>query len=160
MPYIKLIKLLYLADRQALIDTGLPITGDRMMSLDYGPVLSRTLDQITLGAPPEPSDSLPWFEYVTPPEDYNVSARKAPESDLLSEYEIEVLQAVYEQFGGMNRWALVQYTHTLPEWHDPGAFVSSGLIQLRFCGLLGSQKKRSRKPLSKAEEVWFIRKLA
>ena len=44
MPYLKLIKLLYLADRQSLIESGYPITGDRLVSMDRGPVLSRVLD--------------------------------------------------------------------------------------------------------------------
>ena len=51
MPYIKLLKLLYLADREALIETGLPITGDRFVSLKFGPVLSRVLDLIKDSSP-------------------------------------------------------------------------------------------------------------
>ena len=39
MAYIKLIKLMYLADRRCLIETGFPITGDRMVSMPKGPEL-------------------------------------------------------------------------------------------------------------------------
>ena len=42
--YIKLIKLLYLADRAALIETGSPITGDRYVSMKFGPVLSNVFE--------------------------------------------------------------------------------------------------------------------
>jgi hypothetical protein len=30
-----------------------------------------------------------------------------------------VLDAVFDEFGGMDRWKLVDFTHTLPEWQDP-----------------------------------------
>ena len=33
-----LLKMLYLADRMALVETGYPITGDRMVSMPNGPV--------------------------------------------------------------------------------------------------------------------------
>ena len=39
-------KLLYLADRQSLIETGIPITGDRFVSLKDGPSLDRVLNLI------------------------------------------------------------------------------------------------------------------
>ena len=43
MPYIKLIKLLYLADRQSLIETGYTITGDQLVAMSDGPALNRVL---------------------------------------------------------------------------------------------------------------------
>src|SRR3954470_18953244 len=44
MSKLKLIKLLYIADREALKNWERPITGDDPFSLDYGPVLSTTLN--------------------------------------------------------------------------------------------------------------------
>src|ERR1039457_6692110 len=48
--YIKLIKLLYLADREALIRWGRPITTDCYVSMDVGPVVSRIYDLIRMEA--------------------------------------------------------------------------------------------------------------
>ncbi len=62
MKYFVLIKLLYLADRQSLIETGLPITGDKMVSMPHGPVLSQILDLIQAG---KQDDSSPWFHYCS-----------------------------------------------------------------------------------------------
>ena len=59
--YLKLIKLLYLADRAALIETGSPITGDRYVSMKFGPVLSNVLNLIKQAGPRE--DSI-WHRYV------------------------------------------------------------------------------------------------
>lgn len=116
MPYIKLIKLLYLADRQSLIETGYPITGDRLVSLDHGPVLSRVLDFITWGSAGGESS---WVQCISAPERYEVSLIAGTEFDELSEYEIDVLIQVCSQFGELDRWDLVKYTHSLPEWIDP-----------------------------------------
>ena len=44
--YTALLQLLHLADRRALAETGHPITGDRMVALPHGPVLSGVYDLI------------------------------------------------------------------------------------------------------------------
>jgi len=46
MNYLKLMKLLYLADRESMRRNGRPISGDRYVSMDHGPVLSQTLNLI------------------------------------------------------------------------------------------------------------------
>jgi len=115
--YMKLIKLLYLADRRALVDRGLPITGDRMVSMQKGPVLSGVLDLINWGSIDEQS---PWLEYISPPSDYEVHVLNPDaECKALSRYEKGLLVEIDERFGEFDRWSLVRYTHTLPEWRDP-----------------------------------------
>ncbi len=121
LPYIKLIKLLYLADRKALIETGLPITGDRMVAMPHGPVLSQILDFINHG----PTTPSPWFEYVSEPANCDVTEvmPKAKDTDLdlstLSIYDRGVLDAVNTEYGWMDKWALRELCHRLPEWKDP-----------------------------------------
>jgi uncharacterized phage-associated protein len=115
--YMKLIKLLYLADRRALIARGLPITGDRMVSMPKGPVLSGILDLINWGSIDEQS---PWLEYISVPSEYEISLLN-PDIDYkaLSRYEKRLLTETDERFGDYDKWSLVRYTHTLPEWTDP-----------------------------------------
>jgi len=60
MSYMKLIKLMYLADREALLRWGRPISTDRYVSMDKGPVLSRVLDLATDGD--DPSRPAIWSE--------------------------------------------------------------------------------------------------
>ncbi len=48
MSFMKLINLLYLADRSALLQWVRPITTDSYVSMDRGPVLSRVLDLATV----------------------------------------------------------------------------------------------------------------
>ena len=117
MYYLLLIKLLYLADRHALIERGLPITGDRLVSMDYGPVLSKVKDLLTMELE---GDGTIWGEYVSEPSQWKVTGRKEdPETDELSEFEIAVLDQVNADHGSTDRFELSKWTHDLPEWQDP-----------------------------------------
>ena len=132
MRYIKLIKLLYLADRTALIETGLPITGDRFVSMRYGPVLSHVLDLIRSRA----AGSRFWDPSIRT-QGYEVSLTRDPGRDELSEYDVETLRRIFEVHGRNTAWMdVVNATHGLPEWTDPGA--SSHPIEpaeiLRYAG--------------------------
>ena len=113
MNYMVLIKLLYLSDRQSLIETGMPITGDRMVSMPHGPVLSTTLNLIKEAE----GERSPWHEYLTRPASLEVKVkRNDPDTDELSQYNLSVLRDVYCEFGKMNKWALRDLTHKLPEY--------------------------------------------
>jgi uncharacterized phage-associated protein len=118
MPYISLLKLLYLADREKLLRKGSVITGDRFVAMPKGPVLSIIYDLIS-GGSEDPSS--PWFQYVSPPEAYSVAlAAGAPDAtDELSKFELGILDEIDRRWGGLDKWALVKLTHDLPEWVDP-----------------------------------------
>jgi uncharacterized phage-associated protein len=113
-----LLKLLYFADRQALLEHGMPITGDRMVSMPQGPVLSRILDFITWGKANNFRSS-PWFDYVSEADGYDVRVVKEGDTDELSRYELRVLESIDRQFGKLDRFVLRDISHQLPEWQDP-----------------------------------------
>ena len=46
MSRLRLLKLLYISDREALTERARPITGDRPVAMDHGPVLTNTYDLI------------------------------------------------------------------------------------------------------------------
>lgn len=119
LPYMVLIKLLYMADRQMILDHGQPITGDRLVSMDHGPVLSGVLDLITHG--PKRNTKSSWFKLIDAPSGYDISLKDpAAPTDELSRYELRLLADVHEKFGAIDRWDLVKMLHTiLPEWTDP-----------------------------------------
>jgi uncharacterized phage-associated protein len=153
MNYMVLIKLLYYADRTTLIDKGQPITGDKMVSMPNGPVLSMIYDFINMGRDDEAST---WFEYISEPQQYDVSLNKTnPETDGLSLYEIGVLDDTYEKYGRMNKWALRDLTHQLPEWNDPSG--SSFPIDPKDILLLaGKSQTDIEQAIRDAEELWLI----
>jgi uncharacterized phage-associated protein len=114
--YIKLIKLLYLADREALIRWGVPITTDRYVSMNNGPVTSKILNLITDDRP-KPV----WSEFISAPlGDYEVKLLKKAPIDRLSRAEEKLMKEIFEKYGHMNRWKLIDdVMHKLPEWQDP-----------------------------------------
>lgn len=121
--YMKLIKLLYLADREKLVKRGHTITGDTFYSMKHGPVLSRVLDFITEGPSEHPSA---WFDYINPPREYDVSLREdAPEdTDEMSKFELEVLRDTFERYGRIGKWDLVDLLHrVLPEWQPTNSSI-------------------------------------
>jgi uncharacterized phage-associated protein len=117
MSYMKLVKLLYLADREALLSWGRPISTDRYVSMDRGPVLSRVLDLATDGE--DPGTPSIWALSITEPSNYYVELKAEAGDDELSEAEIQLLDKVFAEHGRKSRWDLVKLTHTLPEWIDP-----------------------------------------
>jgi uncharacterized phage-associated protein len=117
MSYLKLIKLLYLADRAALLRAGRPITTDRYVSMDKGPVVSRILDLAT--EDPVPGQAHVWNEHISEPSNYEVGVKKDPGRDEISDAEISILEEVFREHGKKSRWDLVDFTHKLPEWKDP-----------------------------------------
>ncbi len=117
MEYMRLIKLLYLADKRALDQMDETITGDRYVSMNYGPVLSRIYDLINHGPQGSPGD--PWFDYISAPENYKVNLLDDPGTDELCEEEEEVIQKTFDFYGSIDIWDLSEMTHLFPEWKNP-----------------------------------------
>lgn len=117
MPYMKLIKLLYLADRTALLRWGQPISYDLYYSLPHGPVLSLTLDKINSG--PDSNEKSYWYDHISAPDGYDVELLADVEGDQLSPAEEELIDEIFGAFGHMNQWELRDLLHEYPEWQDP-----------------------------------------
>ena len=117
MSYVKLVKLLYLADREALIRWGRPITTDCYVSMDIGPVVSRIYDLIR--DEPPPNLFRIWQKFISPADNYEVRLLGDPGDSELSGPERELIDEVYAQHGHHNRWTVVEYTRSLPEWTYP-----------------------------------------
>ena len=118
MKYLGLLKMLYMADRLALKRMEQPITGDRYVSMDFGPVLSGVYDLIK-GKPVD--DALPfWSESIsTRDANHTVYLLNDPGDEELCEAEEEIIREVYQTCGHYDRFALADLTHDFPEWQDP-----------------------------------------
>ena len=121
MPILKLMKLLYLADRESMDRYGYPMSYDYMVSMQHGPVLSGTLNLINDFI--ESSDD-GWKDWISDRANHEVDLIKdqitIDDLDELSVAEIEVLDAIWERFGHMGKYALRDYTHDhCAEWRDP-----------------------------------------
>ena len=119
---LKLMKLLYLADRLSIEAYEEPISWDNYVSMDQGPVLSKTLDYINGSYPPSESES--WDQWIKDRDGYMVGLARpiSNRRDLshLSDADIDILKATWEKFGHMDKWQIRDYTHHhCPEWTDP-----------------------------------------
>lgn len=138
MSYLKLIKLMYLIDRAALIKWGRPVTFDHVVSMDNGLVLSETYNLIVGGDQPETHKD--WNELISSPTDYEVAALDADTAyDELSDAEELLVRQIFEAKGKKSRWELVEEHHELPEWIDP----DGSSIPLNFDEILKKSGQRS-----------------
>ncbi|WP_341707747.1 Panacea domain-containing protein [Halopseudomonas sp.] len=120
MPHLKLIKLMYLADRLSMARFGVPLSDDRAYSMPHGPVLSRSLNlmkgQVT---------STEWSSWVSPLSNHKLRlvrpVSELDDLDELSPADIAVLNDVWAAFGRYDQFALRDLTHDglTPEWEDP-----------------------------------------
>ncbi len=142
MPLLKLMKLMYLAERESLRRFGEPITGDKLVSMPHGPVLSMTYEYMNGNITSKEGG---WATWIEDRAGHDVALRdqsmlRSPEEDLLelSEDDLAILEETWRQFGHLSKFALRDYTHSgaCPEWVDPQG--SSAAIPLdRLFSALG-----------------------
>ncbi|MEA5507045.1 Panacea domain-containing protein [Halotia wernerae UHCC 0503] len=128
MKYLGLLKMLYIADRVALQRMEQPITGDRYVSMDYGPVLSGIYDMIK-GKPVDHALPL-WSKFISPSNaNYDISLLGDPGNEDLCEEEEEIIQQVYQAFGHLDPFDVAEWTHDLPEWKNPHGFAIPIMVE-------------------------------
>jgi uncharacterized phage-associated protein len=113
--YTSILKELYLADRQSLIETGQPITGSTFVSMANGPVLSEVYNCIK--GEVEVADSL--WDHCIRTQGYNVELVEDPGDDQLSDYDVGVLTDLAKKYKRVSYTHLIDVVHGLPEWKHP-----------------------------------------
>ncbi len=118
MSYLRLLKLLYIADREAIKETGRPITGGSVVAMERGTVLEDVYNLIRGRHPEMPL----WDRYLQTDRFYLVLIAD-PDVRKLSRYEIEKLQLVAQRHENDDEWVLSDLTHRFGEWkkNDPGS---------------------------------------
>jgi len=90
---LRVLKLLYIADREALAEVGRPILGYRTVAMEHGPLHSSVLNLIDGEHIDEPAFSAHFDKFG-----YMLQMSHDPGVDRLSRFDIEKLQAVCEKF--------------------------------------------------------------
>lgn len=110
---LKLVKLLYLADRNCFLEFGHPITGDQPVAMKHGPVPSGCLNVLN----GEIESQVFSFLHVR---DREVALDQAPPPDLekFADHETQILEQTLEEYGGMTTGQLYCLVHELPEYKD------------------------------------------
>src|SRR5438105_2968951 len=153
---LKAAKLLYLADREHLLAHGRPITGDRYIAMDLGPVpeggyqlLNRLVagDEIADPTKQRALDQLKvfrgWWGTLTYP---TLRAKHKADLDVFSDSEVEVLDHTITEYGTRPARELVDMTHEHKAYKlaDQGRATGSSVslpYELFFADAEGSSVK-------------------
>ena len=143
---LKLTKLIYLADRRFMERYDAPILCDRLVSMDHGPVNSRTLNYINGTA-----ESEAWNAHIADRAGHLVGLSNqdinVDDLDELSDAEVQALEDVWRDFGHMDRFALRDWTHAnCQEWEDPhGSMIPIRYAQVfKFLGKANAKELEDR----------------
>lgn len=113
---IKLIKLIYLADKYHLLRYGRTVTNDDYYAMERGPVGTTVKDVLSLDKEMLAKD----YKFISKligmaGEDY-IALPVRLQYDHLSDTDKEALDFVIEKFGKKTGAQLTTYTHQYPEW--------------------------------------------
>jgi uncharacterized phage-associated protein len=147
--YTKLIKLLYLADREAFRKWDSSITGDQYASLPQGPVVSGMYNLIR-GEHLDRFAQTQWNAFFMK-DGYDLVAMHKDQLpvDELSPREVELLDSIEKQYRAWDFGQLIDLVHDrskYPEWQDPGE-SSLPLQQADILKALGRTEEEVRQIL-------------
>jgi uncharacterized phage-associated protein len=112
------LKMLYLADKKALESWGKTITGDKMVSMPKGPVLS-TVYNLFKGEG-ELENLTEWNSYFGETVNNKITLLKDANIGELSQDEVEALTGARAEVESYAPWSVAVWLHkTCPEWEDP-----------------------------------------
>jgi len=117
---LKLVKIIYLADRKFMEKYDATILNDRFVSMEYGPVNSMTLNYIN-GCQ---EDRENWEAFVSDRAVHHIGLTNPDISDEdfdeLSDAEVEILAEIWGEFGSLSQYQVRDFTHeNCLEWEDP-----------------------------------------
>lgn len=115
---MKAVKLLYFADRDHLLKYGRPIVGDDCYCMKNGPIPTNALGQIQDALSAQPTgdhdasfDEVFDVDHASQYPRFAMKPGKAPDLDVFSASDIEVLEDVLVRYGSKGAWTLRDLTH-------------------------------------------------
>lgn len=113
---LKALKLIYFADRHHLRRYGRPITNDRYVAMNYGPVASACKDLAEMSdflGDEERTYAEPFLQTV---DKHTYASKGEPDTSVLSASDLESLRFAWENYQGWDAFRLAEHTHQFPEW--------------------------------------------
>jgi uncharacterized phage-associated protein len=108
---LRILKLLYIADRECLERTGSFLLGSKVIAMKHGPLHSEVLDLINGAHAGEPY----WSRFFGNENKYVVLSNE-PDVGRLSRKEVALLNEVVDERQGLDDWEVVDETHSFHEW--------------------------------------------
>jgi uncharacterized phage-associated protein len=122
MEYLRLLKFLYLANRESLRENATLIVFDNASALPNGPILN-TVYSLIRG---RDSQSQTWWQYIETGNQYDVFIRTEAGGDELSIFEENILKSVYDTHCHKTTFELIEFTHELLEWKIHSSYLVPG----------------------------------
>jgi uncharacterized phage-associated protein len=133
MSYLRLLKLLYIADREWLAETSESITGDRAHAMKQGPVLSTVYDLVKGNG----TRAGEWDDFIHT-EGYAVELIADPGRGELSKGIVEKLSEITERYRNLDDWELSELTHGFKEWVEN---YQGGSVLIPWQAILSAQNR-------------------
>ncbi len=115
---VRLLKLVYLAEREAMRRSGFPIVLDDIYAMEAGMVLSRTFDLMKAKAGTPTTGE--WAQFIAPPSHRGIDVRRGVGArllDALGPADLDVVEDVWVGHGAKSADELVhEVHHKLDEW--------------------------------------------
>ena len=112
--YTRILKLIYLADRESLSEVGHPISGDRPAVLPFGPVPSTTCDLARESGYASEELTEYWAKYFEQV-GKELVLKEVPGTGHLSDYEVERLRSLFDEHKEKTLGQLFDFVGELPE---------------------------------------------
>ena len=114
---LKLIKLIYLADRYHLRRYGRPLVNDSYYAMRHGPVGSAVKDIAGFSDFLDKTELSYANQYIKAGKKKNtIVSKDKVDTGVFSESELEALNFAFDEFGSQSPTSLVNLTHRYPEW--------------------------------------------
>ncbi|MGH7739742.1 MAG: Panacea domain-containing protein [bacterium] len=127
--YLKVIKLIWAADRYHFRKYGRLVTYDKYYAMQHGPVGSCTLD---ISKQPDslkeyhPEEFAYSSKYLKKVGEHKIKSKKKPELDFFSKTDLEALNFAVDNFNEIDTFGLRDLTHFYPEWTRHKKDIESG----------------------------------
>lgn len=146
--YLRLSKLVYLADRQSILERGVPIVGGQYFSMRKGPVISEVMNFVNRRNAPQ------WKDTISPRHGNDIKLQGKPSYSSLSQSELNILDAVVLEHSERPTNDLVGWCHdNCPEYQK---VLGSGRKPIEVESILDGAKRSKdqiKKVIQCAEEI-------
>jgi len=126
---LKIVKLIYLADKYHLLRWGRTITNDDYYAMEHGTVGSLTLNVLCFDDLYLSTDELEFaLRLLKKVGKHELSTKNemAIDYEYLSETDKEAIDFIYKIFGNYDKYWLRDYTHRLSEWQKHEESLNAG----------------------------------
>jgi uncharacterized phage-associated protein len=113
MEHVRLLKLLYIADRRHLQEFRRPIIGTRLVAMKNGPLHSEVYNLVKGEHVDEPL----WSAFLRR-DGCEIELLKDPGVSELSAVEVRTLTTTLDQYRAGSEWDVILETHTFSEWKE------------------------------------------